>query len=155
MDTAVIIPLYATAAAFLYWMGASLLLQGASVRMDILDPSLPNGGRFTFHQFFVIYRRLAYVVFAVDMALAVAVTLIKGLMTSRPFEVAGSLVNYSLSAVAALLFIVWLTVRYESYQHCERYRGWQYALTWTLGGYSLVTFILGLLATVLQILRWR
>ena len=115
-----------------------------SIRMLGLVFEMDPGGKHSFYPMFTIYRQTYAAIFLSGIVLAT--------VTPSP----DSRLLEALAAIYAMLFVLWLTFCYESYQHARYnyssldsgkscYTGRKYAVTLTLGVMSPFLFVLGLL----------
>lgn len=133
-----------TLAVVMFMTVASVITLAWNMRGLIFD--LDPGDKHSFHAFFYVYRQVYGVIFVAGVALSMLV------------PSADAKLLLSLSAIYALVFVLWLTFCYERYQHTRyrqdsrgSYSGWRYAVTLTWGAMSPALFALGLLIGVINV----
>lgn len=115
-------------------------------------------GAGSFYGIFAIYRRLAYVIFTVALAIAV-------LTADKKWPPA--MIICGAAAIYAFLFNVWMTFNYEAYLHAKYpfgpddrttmdrkpsiYTGGKYAITLALGFSCTILFIAGIIVFLMTL----
>jgi hypothetical protein len=131
----------ASAATLMLWLTLVIVLRGLVFDMDT------SGARYSFHAILAIYRQFYGIIFVFGTILA----------SISDHNASWCRLDFALSSIYALFFVLWTAWQYEAYQH-GRYRerdgrstytGWKYAVTLTLGIMSPVLFAVGLLGLII------
>jgi hypothetical protein len=116
----------------------------------------PQGTANAFEPFLTKYLRVAEFIIGLatgSIVLLVGSSALHGQSGHLPWTYATPLLLLCWCVLFGLVFMVWLILQYEGYQHGDEHSDWAYALSETLGFSSLLCFACGYAWLIIVVTR--